>query len=317
MRLLVHTRFVHIVLGLALTVLASAFAAPQHAAAASERGLDQPWQAITDPQRRWTADLRAIWQRARRAVGRKSSASAASRCGTGGMAPIRQRDGLPDDRANTLFEDRLGRIWVATNTGVGYLAGEPLAFRKVDLAGLLPCRCWRLRRSRGCLWMECAPNGLARWADDGILDNVAQFRGQLVTVVGCRGRSVVGGCIGGLRQRSGDEWRPVDELGPVRGAPGGRWRWHAMGEHRRSTPVAQPRAALGSAVDSPVPARTGIVARSRCAVARHVSRRCSHVRGALGHPAGSISAAARSSRRWRWIRDTGSWPARGTAWCLA
>jgi len=255
MRLLVHTRFVHIVLGLALTVLASAFAAPQHAAAASERGLDQPWQAITDPH----VDGQQI-----RAILAARSGELWVGTGERGLAvwngeewrSIRQRDGLPDDRVNTLFEDRLGRIWVATNTGVGYLAGEPLAFRKVDLAGLpaLPLLAFA-EDPEGGLWMGGA-NGLARWADDGILDNVAQFRGQLVTALWVAEDGTLWvGASEGLWQRSGNGWRPVDEIGPVRvehlagGGDGTLWA-SIDAQH-----LWRNRDGLWEPVDLPVPAR--------------------------------------------------------------
>lgn len=266
MRILTHIRFVHIILGLALIGLVCVCVVPQHAAAATVRGLDQPWEAIADPH----------------VAGQQIRAILASRSGelwvgTGergiavwngeGWRSIRQRDGLPDDRINTLYEDRLGRIWVATNTGVGYLTSEPLAFRRVRPAGLpaLPLLAFA-EDPEGGLWMGGA-NGLARWADDGVLDNVAQFRGQFVTSLLVAGDGALWvGASEGLWRRSGDEWFRVDEIGPVRvehlAGDGDGTLWVATDDQL----LWRGRDGLWEQVDLPVPARISALLADRGAL---------------------------------------------------
>lgn len=207
------SRLALICLGLALAALAGACMIPWRAAAAQERADGQLWQVVSDPQ--------VDGQHVRSLLATKSGKLWAA-SGERGLAvwdgqawvAVGRRNGLPDEHVNALFEDRTGRVWVATNTGVGYLTREPYVFRKIGLAGLsaLPVLAFAQDQD-GSIWLGGA-NGLARWGDDGVLDNVGRFRGQVIAALFVAGDGELWvGASGGLWRRSGGDWRHVDELG--------------------------------------------------------------------------------------------------------
>lgn len=159
------------------------------------------------------------------------------------------RDGLPDNRVLSLFEDRQGRVWAATGTGIGYASpqatalaapgetktqasasGAPdgaghlaMVFRRLEVTGLPSLPVLAFAEGADAAIYLGTGSGLGRWHADGGIEPVAELAGQRVNALLARGDETLwAGTSHGLWRLEAGKWASVTAedsptAAPIRG----------------------------------------------------------------------------------------------------
>ena len=132
------------------------------------------------------------------------------------------RDGLPDNRILTMFEDQQGRVWAATGTGLGYVtpaATLPLSMtvRRLSVTELpsLPILAFG-QGADGTIYLGTG-GGLSRWQEGKTPEPVEELAGQRVNALHTRRDGTLwAGTEQGLWQLAGGKWTAIT----AEGSPG-------------------------------------------------------------------------------------------------